>query len=56
MQEYKVLWSESCGADWPCSTFIGNKCEPVLNVMKKKRWEQTKCVVIIISKSFPVFS
>lgn len=43
-QEYKVLWSESCGADWPCSNFIGNKCEPVLNVMKNKRWEQTKCV------------
>lgn len=42
-QEYKILWSESCGADWPCSNFIGNKCEPVINFMKNKHWKQTKC-------------
>jgi len=58
MQEYKILWSESCGADWPCSNFIGNKCEPVINFMKNKHWKQTKCAVMTLMtlKSFHVSS
>lgn len=42
-KEYKVLWSESCGADWPCSTFIGNRCHPVVNYMKNARWAKSSC-------------
>jgi len=38
--EYKMLWSERCGADWPCDVFVSSKCAPLLHNLYQGKWRK----------------
>lgn len=38
--EYKMLWSERCGADWPCDVFVASKCAPLVHNLYLGKWKK----------------
>lgn len=38
--EYKMLWSERCGADWPCDVFVSSKCALLLHNLYQGKWKK----------------
>ena len=44
-QVYKLLWSERCGATWPCMEHIGHQCMPELNYLEHGKWRHSVCKV-----------
>lgn len=41
--EYKMLWSERCGADWPCEVHVSSKCIPFLYYYYRRSWQKLFC-------------
>ena len=35
-----MLWSERCGADWPCDVFVSSKCAPLLHNLYQGKWRK----------------
>ncbi|XRB11701.1 hypothetical protein RI054_03g15340 [Pseudoscourfieldia marina] len=40
---YKILWSERCLADWPCSELVSRRCMPDLSYVDDDRWRTATC-------------
>lgn len=45
LQVYKLLWSERCGATWPCIEHIGHQCMLELNYLEHGKWRHSACKV-----------
>jgi len=35
-----MLWSERCGADWPCDVFVASKCAPLVHNLYLGKWKK----------------
>jgi hypothetical protein len=35
-----MLWSERCGADWPCDVFVSSKCALLLHNLYQGKWKK----------------
>ena len=48
--EYKMLWSERCGADWACDVFVASKCAPLVHNLYLGKWKKLNHMKEIVSE------
>ena len=45
-----MLWSERCGADWPCDVFVASKCAPLVHNLYLGKWKKLNHMKEIVSE------